>query len=182
MSENWNICGVCVGNPLTDRPCICGGTGTMDGELQGLRERLYDVDQEIASLRDQLAEARKTLKFIASWDCEDFKENGHKTCLEAFPESLCGRCTAKRFLNPPPAEKGECYCIGVKGSALNVPHSKRDAGCAYPAPGADTPAEKGVQVMCATHTFVRLDRCHPRCRGEYADSGPAPGAESGREE
>lgn len=39
------LCGVCNGKPLTDnRQCICGGTGTLYGEAQGLRKRVVELE------------------------------------------------------------------------------------------------------------------------------------------
>lgn len=34
-------CGVCLGKPLTEIPCICGGSGRQGDEVIGLRRALY---------------------------------------------------------------------------------------------------------------------------------------------
>ena len=40
-----SVCGVCAGMPLASgRGCICGGIGTEQAEMQGLRERLVDLE------------------------------------------------------------------------------------------------------------------------------------------
>jgi len=45
-------CNVCLGSPLrSGRRCICGGVGTEQAELQGLRERCLDLEAEIAALK-----------------------------------------------------------------------------------------------------------------------------------
>ncbi len=53
-------CGVCGGRPLASgRPCICGGHGTEQAEMHGLRVALFDAEKEIETLSTQLA-ARST--------------------------------------------------------------------------------------------------------------------------
>ena len=36
-----NTCSVCGGYPVSELPCICGGTGTASGEIQGLRDECF---------------------------------------------------------------------------------------------------------------------------------------------
>lgn len=51
MAE-FTKCGVCLGEPLpSGKPCICGGIGTEQAEMHGLRSALFDADNEIARLR-----------------------------------------------------------------------------------------------------------------------------------
>ena len=38
------ICNVCTGKPINGRPCICNGAGTKEAELQGLRERVFELE------------------------------------------------------------------------------------------------------------------------------------------
>lgn len=49
-------CGVCGGSgkPASGKPCICGGRGTQDGELDGLRQLVFDM-------QDKINEAKKIL-------------------------------------------------------------------------------------------------------------------------
>ena len=41
-----DVCSVCAGTgkPISGKPCICGGAGTIYAELQGFRERVYDLE------------------------------------------------------------------------------------------------------------------------------------------
>ncbi len=47
-------CSVCAGSgkPVSGKPCICGGVGTEQAELQGFRARCYELEQENVALRD----------------------------------------------------------------------------------------------------------------------------------
>lgn len=57
------MCSVCCGQPLkSGRECICGGTGTEQAEMHGLRVECFRLEDENATLRAQLAaaEARVT--------------------------------------------------------------------------------------------------------------------------
>lgn len=50
-------CMVCGGQPLTSgRECVCGGKGTMDEELRGLRIAALDAGEEVERLRKENAE------------------------------------------------------------------------------------------------------------------------------
>lgn len=42
------MCNVCLGNgrPLSGKPCICGGIGTEQAELDGLRRRVFALEDE----------------------------------------------------------------------------------------------------------------------------------------
>ena len=41
-------CSCCVGEPISGKPCICGGAGTKDAELQGFRELCLKLQQQMA--------------------------------------------------------------------------------------------------------------------------------------
>jgi hypothetical protein len=46
-------CGVCLGRPLkSGRECICGGIGTEQAEMQGLRSRCFDLEATVESVRE----------------------------------------------------------------------------------------------------------------------------------
>lgn len=50
------MCSVCCGQPLkSGRECICGGTGTEQAEMHGLRVECFRLEDENATLRAQLA-------------------------------------------------------------------------------------------------------------------------------
>ena len=53
------LCSVCVGSPISDKPCICGGTGKVTDEAQGLREALYNAQAEIVGVKSDLHEMDK---------------------------------------------------------------------------------------------------------------------------
>lgn len=44
-----NLCNVCAGDPASVNNCICGGTGTIHGEAQGLREYILKLEAELAT-------------------------------------------------------------------------------------------------------------------------------------
>ena len=44
--EKQLICNTCAGKPISGKPCICGGTGTIHGEVQGLREACFNFRGE----------------------------------------------------------------------------------------------------------------------------------------
>jgi hypothetical protein len=48
------LCSCCLGKPINEKPCICKGTGTQEGELQGFREALYDEQAAHQSTREFL--------------------------------------------------------------------------------------------------------------------------------
>lgn len=62
-------CNVCCGMPLpSGKPCICGGTGTEWAETQGLRERCFELEDELANFegaRKALEDVPRNLKTIA---------------------------------------------------------------------------------------------------------------------
>lgn len=42
-------CGVCGGRPLASgRECVCKGVGTEQAEMQGLREMVFELQEELA--------------------------------------------------------------------------------------------------------------------------------------
>lgn len=58
------MCSCCAGTgkPVSGLPCICGGHGTQDGELQGFREEHYDLTQKLATAEAALVQAKQDLK------------------------------------------------------------------------------------------------------------------------
>ena len=62
--EKVRVCSVCAGNdnPVSNLPCICGGIGTQEAELQGAHEYIYSLHQE----RDTLQESEAALKVRAA--------------------------------------------------------------------------------------------------------------------
>lgn len=60
MNTTTRFCSVCVGTgkPLSGLPCICGGAGTEDAELQGFRTALYDAHLKLEIMRAALEPAR----------------------------------------------------------------------------------------------------------------------------
>ncbi len=44
--EKPTPCSVCLGKPINDKPCICNGIGTIQGEVDGLRQELFELDKE----------------------------------------------------------------------------------------------------------------------------------------
>jgi hypothetical protein len=58
----YAACGVCGGKPLASgKPCICGGGGTEQAEMHGLRSALFDAEAELSRLREERDAARKEL-------------------------------------------------------------------------------------------------------------------------
>ena len=53
MNTTTRFCSLCVGTgkPLSGLPCICGGAGTEDAELQGFRTALYDAHLKLEIMR-----------------------------------------------------------------------------------------------------------------------------------
>ena len=49
--EAHKKCDVCCGDPISDKPCICGGTGTNADEKMGLRNALYQTQKELKELK-----------------------------------------------------------------------------------------------------------------------------------
>jgi len=45
------LCGVCCGEPISGKPCICGGAGTQEAELKGFRELTYDLEEKLHKIR-----------------------------------------------------------------------------------------------------------------------------------
>lgn len=52
------MCGVCcgTGKPTSGKPCICGGAGTEQAEMHGLRVALFEAHDEIERLSAMHAE------------------------------------------------------------------------------------------------------------------------------
>jgi hypothetical protein len=42
------MCSVCAGNkPISGKPCVCGGYGTQQDEMSGLRKEAYELQKII---------------------------------------------------------------------------------------------------------------------------------------
>jgi len=54
--ERIDICDVCAGNgkPISGKPCICGGAGTLQAEMQGFRTLALAQDRVINAFRMML--------------------------------------------------------------------------------------------------------------------------------
>lgn len=50
-------CSVCLGKPLSNKPCVCGGEGTQEAELQGLREELANLQFQLQAHDERLLKA-----------------------------------------------------------------------------------------------------------------------------
>lgn len=62
MSEPCDVC--CgAGVPVSKKPCICKGTGTVIGELLGFRELVFELENEIMKLQDE-NDSLKMLTFM----------------------------------------------------------------------------------------------------------------------
>jgi len=44
-----DMCDICAGNgkPISGKPCICGGAGTLLAEMQGFRKALYKAYDDL---------------------------------------------------------------------------------------------------------------------------------------
>ncbi len=50
------LCGVCLGRPLASgRKCVCGGIGTEQAEMHGLRVVAFDIDGKLAASEQRVA-------------------------------------------------------------------------------------------------------------------------------
>jgi hypothetical protein len=56
------LCSCCLGNPISGKPCICKGTGTQEGELQGFREELFDNQAKLSRCHEVMQVALKDLQ------------------------------------------------------------------------------------------------------------------------
>lgn len=64
------LCSVCLGGtPLPGKPCICGGTGTIHGELDGFRKALFDSQGREDDARDFYQKLRALFNTGACCDC-----------------------------------------------------------------------------------------------------------------
>jgi hypothetical protein len=67
------LCGVCCGEPLASgRKCICGGIGTEDAEMDGLRVALHDTERRAETAEQALAKLSKKVKGWAASLPENF--------------------------------------------------------------------------------------------------------------
>lgn len=68
------LCGVCVGKPLPNgKECVCGGTRTLYGEAQGLRERLLELEIALGSFVNLPPQASKAYTEV----CELIENMGY---------------------------------------------------------------------------------------------------------
>jgi hypothetical protein len=65
-------CGVCLGQPLASgKKCICGGIGTEQAEMQGLREALFDAESARQEVERELAAAKAAHeRTYRAWEAE----------------------------------------------------------------------------------------------------------------
>lgn len=61
------LCSVCAGTgqPVSGLPCICAGRGTALAETQGLREHCFDLEEELAKVREQLVREQRARRAYA---------------------------------------------------------------------------------------------------------------------
>jgi hypothetical protein len=73
------MCNVCAGtgDPGTGKPCICGGRGTQTAELQGFRERVYELE----------ADAERYNELIMAVENKYPGETRHETALRYIREA-----------------------------------------------------------------------------------------------
>ena len=65
-------CSVCAGQgkPISGKPCVCGGTGTIYGELQGIRRELIKADRVINAFRLMLSVSGVNTKILDNVEAE----------------------------------------------------------------------------------------------------------------
>ena len=59
--EQFKVCNTCLGEPINDKPCICGGSGRASDELAGLRGELTREQCSNADLKVRLNNANNTI-------------------------------------------------------------------------------------------------------------------------
>ena len=109
MTWKEHPCAVCdgKGNTLSGLPCICKGGGTQGDEVIGLRELVYEYEQEVLQLQTRIEALEKVLtrygikdlgvKFENKQnigvcpDCHDLSDNGDNVCTKCQLEydKLC---------------------------------------------------------------------------------------------
>ena len=59
--EKPSPCGCCLGEPISGKKCVCRGTGTERGEIEGLRSLYIESEQKNKQLQDKLTEQRNEI-------------------------------------------------------------------------------------------------------------------------
>ena len=97
------LCGVCLGRPLASgRPCICGGVGTEDAEMYGLRAECFRLDAELTALRARVEALTTPDSFWLYEDPEQHFNDAQDLCYDAIEVGeaervLCGRTLPSRW-------------------------------------------------------------------------------------
>jgi Lar family restriction alleviation protein len=84
-------CSVCVGKgvPISGKPCICGGIGTEQAELEGLRARCYDLEKQLEEQRPgEPSEAAVRAVLLHSYGPESDRERSAPELMRAIREEL----------------------------------------------------------------------------------------------
>lgn len=58
--EQFKVCNTCCGEPISGKPCICGGTGRSSDEVAGLRGELIKNQELVYDLSGELEELKKS--------------------------------------------------------------------------------------------------------------------------
>ena len=87
MSTTITACSVCggMGTPVSGRPCICGGRGSQDAELDGFRQLCYSQDREIEELKAFITLLRGTGGRLAN-----FRDHSQGCEIENTDFCTCG--------------------------------------------------------------------------------------------
>ena len=69
--QSLNTCSVCCGAPISGNLCVCSGTGTIQGELAGIRDELKSalelnsaLDKELAKFESKIDRIRAEIANI----------------------------------------------------------------------------------------------------------------------
>jgi len=102
-----NMCDVCAGNgtPISDAPCICGGSGKMSDAAYNMRHSIYDQNQEIERLQSRLDSYRQIIeKLTADLVCDGCGKLRYER--EMFSD-LCIYCENERNVSRLSASQAE---------------------------------------------------------------------------
>lgn len=77
-AEAANVCDACLGQPISGKPCMCGGTGKASDAVMYLRDELVKAQSAltasgdyVAELKEQLRTTNSRLSYVSHCGCDD---------------------------------------------------------------------------------------------------------------
>jgi len=93
--ERWNMCDACAGTgePISGKPCMCGGSGKASDALQYLREEVVRLEWELANWRtwgviEVAIRNPNVSSYMDEWEGRTIKAEAERDRLRAALERI----------------------------------------------------------------------------------------------